>query len=99
MRPSPPLSSGATPRTASGALRSILASGSANLLVANLAVSALGMITSILACRLLGAAQRGEVAVITYWPLLFECVVNVALLEAVSLRTRRDPDAARLHLR
>jgi O-antigen/teichoic acid export membrane protein len=80
-------------------LRSIFATGSSHLLVANLTVNALGVLTSILTCRLLGPAQRGEVAVITYWPLFFECIVNIALLEAVSVRVSRDPQAAGAHIR
>ncbi len=57
---------------------------------ANLLIQATGIATGVLTARLLGPEQRGQLATITLYPLLFTSIGMVGLDQAVALQICRD---------
>lgn len=66
--------------------------------VANLAIAACGVLTGVLAARLLGADGRGQLAAAQAWPLLLASLGGCGLTEATAYFVARRPLDARVVL-
>lgn len=67
-------------------------------MAANLALAAIGMLTGIMAARLLGPQGRGELAAIQTWPTFIAGLAMLGFPEAVTYFTAKRPDYAARYL-
>jgi O-antigen/teichoic acid export membrane protein len=66
--------------------------------VANAVLAAVGLLTGMLAARLLGAEGRGELAAAQAWPMLLATLGGFGLTEAIAYFVARSPSRARAAL-
>ena len=66
--------------------------------VANAALAVVGLLTGMLAARLLGAEGRGQLAAAQAWPLFLATLGSFGLTEAIAYFVARDPLRARTSL-
>ncbi len=77
----------------------LAASRAGTLVVANLAMTALGVTAGVISARALGPAGRGDLAVLLYWPSFVYSVVDCAVMEIATLRVAQRPEGLRAHLK
>ncbi|HWP37036.1 MAG TPA: oligosaccharide flippase family protein [Gemmatimonadales bacterium] len=65
---------------------------------ANVLLALLGLITGVLAARLLGPSGRGELAAIQMWPSVIATIAMLGLPEALVYFSARDPEGAGRYL-
>src|SRR5512145_3221427 len=61
-------------------------------LAANGAILLLGIVSGVLAARLLGPAGRGELAIVTLWPIALATLGNLGINQAVAFFTAQQPE-------
>lgn len=82
-----------------GALRYLSTLNTSALVMANMGATLFGILSGVATARYLGAASRGDLAVILFWPALLTSLLDAGLLEVVAIRTARRPDSWWSHAR
>jgi O-antigen/teichoic acid export membrane protein len=81
-------------RLSANARKSSHASNAALTAVANVLLAAMGMISGILAARLLGPTGRGELSAIQTWPLFLATIAAFGMPEAIVFYSAQDEGSA-----
>lgn len=81
------------------AVRTLLESDTAALLIANLCAALLGVLTGVITARVLGPAGRGDLAVAIFWPSLATSFCESGITESTTIRIAASRGAWRPHAR